>query len=187
MGVSLIHEDRMAYGVAKSASVLENIISERFYKREYQNRGLIRYKQVEKNTDDYIKEFNIKCDSPYSEVKTLSGGNIQKVVAAREFTSTPKVVLASHPTRGIDIGATELIRRKMVDLRDKLACGILLISADLNEILTVSDSIIVLYEGEITAYFPNAKDTDENILGEYMLGIKRQTSEEIGRVIHDRT
>ena len=184
MGISLVHEDRMVYGVASTASVLENTISERFYKGEYQKRKIIRRKYVELKTKELIQEFSIKCDGPGAEVKTLSGGNIQKVVAAREFTSNPKVILASHPTRGIDVGATELIRNKLVNLRDNLDSGVLLISADLAEVLTVSDSIIVMYNGEIVAYFPDAKQVNETILGEYMLGLKRQTGEEIRRVIH---
>lgn len=182
MGASLVHEDRMVYGAAGTASVLENIISERFYKKEYQNKGIIRHKEVNQEVLHLIDDFRIKCDGPEAEVRTLSGGNIQKVVAAREFSSSPKVILASHPTRGIDVGATELIRNKLVALRDELDTGVLLVSADLTEVLTVSDSIIVMYDGQIVAHFPDAKTINEEILGEYMLGLKKQTPEEIGGV-----
>ncbi len=83
------------------------------------------------------------------------------------------------------MGATELIRKKLISLRDNIDTGVLLFSADLNEILTVSDSIIVLFDGEIVAYFSDAQAVDETILGEYMLGIKKMTSDEIGRVVYD--
>ena len=184
LGASLVHEDRMVYGVASTASVLENTIAERYYKPEYQKNTLLKLKEIRKKATKLIEEFNVKCDGPDAEVKTLSGGNIQKVVAAREFSSAPKMLLASHPTRGIDVGATELIRKKIINLRDELDTGVLLVSADLNEVLTVSDSIVVFYNGQIVAYFPDASKINENILGEYMLGLKKQTPEEIGGVVH---
>ena len=107
------------------------------------------------------------------------------MVAAREFSTVPRLLIASQPTRGIDVGAAELIRNKLVMLRDQYHSAVLLFSADLTELLTVSDSLIVLYNGEITAYFPSTEQADENILGEYMLGIKRQTPAEIGGVLYD--
>ena len=118
-------------------------------------------------------------------VSTLSGGNIQKVVAAREFSSAPKLMIVSHPTRGIDVGATELIRKKLVALRDQNETAVLLFSADLTELLTVSDSIIVMYGGKIVAYFPDLNEVNEQTLGEYMLGLKKQSQDEIGGVIYD--
>lgn len=183
---ALVHEDRMIYGVSETQSIEENMISERYYKAPYQSRGVLRQKQVKADAQQLVEEFGVKCDSPAAPIKTLSGGNIQKVVAAREFSSKPKLLIVSQPTRGIDVGATDLIRKKIVALRDELDAGVLMFSADLNEILSVSDSIIVFYGGEIVAYFPDSKQVDENILGEYMLGIKKQTPEEIGGVIHVR-
>jgi simple sugar transport system ATP-binding protein len=119
-----------------------------------------------------------------SPVRTLSGGNIQKVVAARECTSSPKFLLACQPTRGIDIGAAEMIRSKILQLRDNNV-GILLFSADLAELLEISDSIIVIYNGEIVAYFSDAGSVNEQILGEYMLGLKKQPHEELRGVINE--
>ena len=103
-----------------------------------------------------------------------------RVVAAREFSSTPKFLLACHPTRGIDIGAAEMIRNKIVELRDNFHTAVLLISADLTELLAISDSIAVIYEGEIVAYFENTNNLSESDLGEYMLGLKRQNKYEKG-------
>ncbi|NLJ83726.1 MAG: ABC transporter ATP-binding protein, partial [Halanaerobiaceae bacterium] len=124
-------------------------------------------------------------DGPDATIKTLSGGNIQKVVAAREFSSEPELLILSQPTRGIDVGAAELIRQKMLALRDRLGTAILLFSADLTELLTMSDGIIVFFDGEIVAYFPDVKEIDEEILGKYMLGLEKQSPEEIGGVIHE--
>ena len=114
----------------------------------------------------------------------LSGGNIQKVVVAREFSSDPKLVIADQPTRGIDVGATEFIRNRLVQLRDQ-GTAVLLVSADLNEVLELSDSLVVMYEGEITAYFPEASKVGEEELGLYMLGVKRQQPDEIKGASHE--
>ena len=115
----------------------------------------------------------------------LSGGNIQKVVVARDFSSSPKLIIANQPTRGIDVGASEFIRNKLVELRDE-GMAVLLISADLNEILEVSDSIIVMNNGEIVAYLPDNKAVTENELGEYMLGVKKMPEEEVRRVAYEQ-
>lgn len=183
--VSFIHEDRMVFGVSKNQTIAENVISDRFDKTEYHKGPLILNKKVNSEAETLIDEYAVACTGPLAEVKTLSGGNIQKVVAAREYSSSPDLLIASQITRGIDVGATELIRKKLISLRDDINTGVLLFSADLNEILTVSDSIIVLFDGEIAAYFPDAQAVNETILGEYMLGIKKMTSEEIGRVVYD--
>lgn len=182
-GVSIVHEDRMIYGACKTMSIEQNIVSDRYYKQEYCDKGLIDWKKVRKDSENLIKEYSVKCDGASADIKTLSGGNIQKVVAAREFSNNPKLLIASHPTRGIDIGAADLIRRKMLNLRDN-GTATLLFSADLTELISLSDSIIVMYEGNIVAYFESTTNLTETMLGEYMLGIKKQSDEEIGGVLH---
>ena len=184
MGVSHISEDRMTYGVAAKAGVKENVISDRFSSTDYCRHGFLRAKEITALTNRLIDEFHIKCDDANAEVKTLSGGNMQKVVAAREFSSKPRLSIVNQPTRGIDVGATEFVRNKIVELRDR-GTAIVLISADLNEILELSDSLIVMHDGEIVAYLPDSGRVTENELGEYMLGIKRQSPEEIRRVCHE--
>ena len=185
MGISHISEDRMTYGVAANASVAENIISDRFHKLPYCKHGFLQSKQIEGLCRKLIEEFHIKCDDSGAPVKTLSGGNMQKVVAAREFSQNPKVSIVNQPTRGIDVGATEFVRNKIVELRDQ-GTAVLLISADLNEILELSDSLIVMHGGEIAAYLPDSSKVTETELGEYMLGIRHQTPEEIRSVCHER-
>ena len=107
--------------------------------------------------------------------------NRRKVVTAREFTTGASLIVANQPTRGIDIGASDCIRRRLVDLRTAGA-GVLLISADLNEVLEVSDSLIVMHNGRIAAYFPDASKVTEEELGEYMLGVKTMSPEEVKEV-----
>ena len=183
-GVSMVHEDRMTYGLSKDQSISENIFSDRYYKKEYLKGPSLDLKQISQRSKELIGEFSVKCDGPKAHISTLSGGNMQKVVAAREFSALPQLLVAAHPTRGIDVGATEMIRKKIIALRDEENTAVLLFSADLNELLTVSDSIIVMCEGEIVAYFPEASAVDEQTLGEYMLGLKRMSDEEIGGVLH---
>ena len=172
MGVAHVSEDRMTYGIAADASIEYNIISDRYYEKDYQ--------KCRKLSDGLIRSFTVKCDGSTAAVKTLSGGNIQKVVAAREFSSRPQVMVANQPTRGIDVGASELIRTKLIDLRDDGA-AVLLISADITELREVSDSLIVLCGGRIVAYFESLENVTETELGEYMLGLKEQTPEQIAR------
>jgi simple sugar transport system ATP-binding protein len=179
-GVAHVSEDRMTFGIVGEGTIEENIISDRYYKKAYQKGLLMDFKKIHGLSDTLIKDFNVKCDGRMQPIRMLSGGNMQKVVAAREFTSESALVIANQPTRGIDVGASEFIRKKLVQMRDSGA-GILLISADLNEVMEVSDSLIVMCEGAISAYFPDAATVTEDELGEYMLGIKKMSAEEIGR------
>ena len=152
---------------------------------EYNKGFLFDHKKIAELSDKLIRQYLIKCDDRDQEVGMLSGGNIQKVVVAREFSSSPKLIIANQPTRGIGVGASEFIRNKLVELRDE-GMAVLLISADLNEILEVSDSIIVMNNGEIVAYLPDNKAVTENELGEYMLGVKKMPEEEVRRVAYEQ-
>ena len=185
LGVAHISQDRMTYGVMAEAGVEENIIADRFYQKEYKNGPLQNRKKLHEMTDRLIDEFSVKCDDRDEPVSMLSGGNMQKVVVAREFSRKPKLIIANQPTRGIDVGAAELVRRKLVELRDG-GTGVLLISADLTEIMELSDSILVLCGGEVTAYFPSAQELDAVTLGEYMLGLKKMGEEEIRGAVYAR-
>lgn len=113
----------------------------------------------------------------------MSGGNMQKVVVARECSGDPKVIIAEQPTRGIDVGAAYVVHKKLFDLRDR-GVAILLISADLSEVLRVCDQLMVMYDGEIVAYFDDIQSVQEEELGLYMLGLKRHTPDQIKEAIH---
>lgn len=185
LGTSHISEDRMTYGVVANGSILENVISDRYDKKDYNKGFLLNFEKIINLATSLIKDFGIKCDDYTQPIRMLSGGNMQKVVAAREFSSKPKLIIANQPTRGIDVGASEFIRKKLVELRDN-GTAVLLISADLNEVLEVSDSLIVMCDGEIAAYFPDASTVTEEELGEYMLGIKRMDTQLIKAVAYEQ-
>ncbi|AWZ47490.1 ABC transporter ATP-binding protein [Clostridiaceae bacterium 14S0207] len=185
LGTSHIPEDRMTYGVAGNVSIEQNLISDKYDSKELNGKFLLKMSKIKELAEKLVKDYKIKCNSPYQGVGRLSGGNIQKVVVAREFSSNPKLIVADQPTRGVDVGAIEFIRKKLVELRDEEK-GILLVSADLNEVLELSDSLIVMYGGEITAYFEDASKVTEEELGFYMLGVKKQSPEEIRRAIYEK-
>ena len=182
LGVSYVPEDRMTLGIAAAASVEENVISDRFQGKRFNHGPLFRMKELHKESDRLILDYSILCKTRSQEVGMLSGGNIQKVVVAREFSSDPVLIIADQPTRGIDVGATELIRKRLIDL-SRAGAAVLLVSADLNEVMELSDSLIVFYEGKIAGYFDNG-EWDDVMMGEYMLGLKHQSDEEIGRASH---
>ncbi|RQD70370.1 MAG: ABC transporter ATP-binding protein [Tindallia sp. MSAO_Bac2] len=180
--VSHIPEDRMIYGVSGDGSIEENIISDRFDKKKYNTGVLMNVKKLTELAKSLIEDYNIRCASEKQQVRMLSGGNIQKVVVAREFSSEPELIIANQPTRGVDVGSTEFIRKQLVKLRDE-GTAVLLVSADLNEVMELSDSLMVMYEGEIVAYFEDATEVTEMELGMYMLGLKRMSVEELGGVM----
>jgi simple sugar transport system ATP-binding protein len=171
-GMAVIPEDRYVYGCAATSSVKDNLVVDRFFKPPFVQGPFLRTKQIEKITDELIRDYQIKTKSSNENVSMLSGGNIQKIIVAREFTNNPKIIIANQPTRGIDIGTAELIRSKLVELSRKKNVAVLLVTADFDELLEVSDRILVLYNGRIVKCFPVAHDVDRFELGEYMLGVK---------------
>lgn len=183
-GVSLIPEDRMIYGIADRATIEENVISDRCNDKSLNNGPLFNMKAIHSLSEKLVKDYNVLCKSPVQQVGMLSGGNIQKVVVAREFSNNPKLILANQPTRGIDVGATEFIRKKLVEL-SRSGIGVLLVSADLAEVMELSDSLMVMHDGKIVAYFEDTKKLTDKEMGEYMLGLKEMSPEDIRRVCHD--
>ena len=177
LGISYIPEDRIKTGVAKDVTIWENLVSDRIDSKELKQKGLLNGKKIRDMTKKLIADFAILCKNEDQQAGMLSGGNMQKVVVAREFSANPELLIANQPTRGIDVGANEFIWKKIVEQRDA-GKGILLISADLNEVMELSDSILVMCDGEPAAYFENSKDITEYELGMYMLGIKKQTEQE---------
>lgn len=181
MGVSYISEDRMRYGCAASLPIRENIMADRVHLKQFRKFGLfLDSAKIKKHIDELIREFEIKCDDSSQPVRMLSGGNIQKVIVAREFSSGARLIVANQPTRGIDVGTTEMIRKTLVRKAREDGVATLLISSDLNEILEVSDRLLVMKDGKIVAHFQNAQEVGEELLGEYMLGVRKMTPEEMG-------
>ncbi|QNL44392.1 ABC transporter ATP-binding protein [Oscillibacter hominis] len=184
LGVSLVPEDRMLYGIAGGGTIEENLIADRCSAKRLNRGPLFNMKAIHEESDRLIGDYTVLCKSRAQQVKMLSGGNIQKVVVAREFSNSPALIIADQPTRGIDVGATEFIRRKLVEL-SRSGIAVLLVSADLNEVMELSDSLIVMYGGKIAAYFEDTDALNDEIMGEYMLGLQHQPSEQIGRVCHE--
>lgn len=182
--VSHIPEDRMVDGAASSASIAENMISTKI-DSQYLNKGLLMNRTaINQMAEKLIEYYRIKCDGSQQLVGMLSGGNIQKVVAARELASKPRLIIANQPARGVDVSAAEFIHDKLLELRGE-GSATLLVSADLNEVLGLSDSLIVMYDGEIAAYFKDSSKVSELELGMYMLGSKKMNKEEIGGLMDE--
>ncbi|MBM3137132.1 MAG: ABC transporter ATP-binding protein [Chloroflexi bacterium] len=177
-GVAHIPEDRLTNGLALDATINENLIVDRYFSEPFRKGVIIDDEKVTSNGVELIKSYDIRTPSGEVPVASLSGGNMQKVVVARELTSSPKVMIAAQPTRGIDVGATEFVREQLVKKRTE-GVAVLLVSADLAEVMSLSDRVIAMFEGEITGVFPDASKVSEQELGFYMLGIERQTTEEM--------
>lgn len=167
-----IPEDRIKNGVNINASIKDNLISTRM--DEATKVGFTRGRYIENLANRNIEDYLIKCENSSQKVSMLSGGNMQKVVIARETDKLPKLLVADQPTRGVDVGAIEFIHKKIVEIRDD-GCAVLLVSCDLAEVFALSDRILVFHEGQIVANITDIKKLTEEELGLYMLGLKRQS------------
>lgn len=172
--LSYIPEERMRDGMIKDFTVAENMILREHHKMPYSQYGFLRLRDISNHAGELIKKFQVKTPSQDTEAKNLSGGNIQKVVLAREISRTPRVIIAAQPTRGLDIGATEYVREQLLEQRRK-GVAIMLISEDLDEILALSDRIAVLYEGQVMDIVPREDATPEK-LGLLMAGVHPEES-----------
>lgn len=170
--VAVIPEDRLHNGVALDMSLTENLIAADYHKQPYSRIGCLHMENATEATRRAIDTFGVVAHSPEAAIASLSGGNMQKIVLAREVSSKPRFLVASQPTRGVDIGAAQALRQHLVDLRER-GTAILLISADLDEVLELSDRIAVLFNGEIVAHFA-ADHVNAHDLGLYMTGLQRQ-------------
>ncbi len=167
--LSYIPEERMRDGMIKNFSVAENIILREHHKQPYSRLGFLNLREISRHSEKMIAQFQVKTPSQETLAKNLSGGNIQKMIIARELSRQPRVILAAQPTRGLDIGATEYVRQQLIEQR-KEGTAILLISEDLDEIFALSDRIAVLYEGQIMDIVPRDEATPEK-LGLLMAGV----------------
>lgn len=170
-GIGIVPEDRYRQGVCLPLSVSFNLISGYHGDDRFCCKGIMNHKEIKRNKEQLVKDFDIRLSGDDPAVASLSGGNAQKVIVAREFSHDPKVLLASQPTRGIDVGATEYIHRQIIEFRDR-GKGILLISSELTEAKGLTDRLLVVYEGQIVGMF-NSADVSFNELGMYMSGAKR--------------
>ncbi|MBM3179283.1 MAG: ABC transporter ATP-binding protein [Chloroflexi bacterium] len=167
--LSYIPEERMRDGMIREFTVAENMILREHHKQPFSRSGFLKLKDISTHTDKLISQFQVKTPSQETLAKNLSGGNIQKIVLAREISSNPRAIIAAQPTRGLDIGATEYVREQLLDQR-KRGAAVMLISEDLDEIFALSDRVAVIYEGRIMGIL-SRQDAARERLGLLMAGV----------------
>ena len=169
LGLAHIPEDRLATGVSRDASVTDNLIVGRHREKAFNRFGFHqRTSTIERYAQQVYDNFDIRGAGLEVNVGSMSGGNMQKVVVAREFSFDTPVLIIAQPTRGVDVGAIEFIHSRIIEKRNA-GCAILLCSADLDEVFRLSDRIITMYEGHITGHFKASGISKEEI-GYYMTG-----------------
>jgi simple sugar transport system ATP-binding protein len=175
LGVGYIPEDRRARGLILPFSVADNLVFGIEDKPPFSRSGVLQTKTIAANARVLIPKYDIRPPRPEVAAGTLSGGNQQKVVLAREFSENPTFLIASQPTRGLDVGAAEFVHERLVEQRDRGA-AVLLVSAEIDEVLEMSDRIAVIYDGRIMGIF-NTGDVDEGQLGLLMTGGEEKAKE----------
>ncbi len=164
----MIPEDRFIWGSASQATVTETAIMGHYEKSNFSRKGILFVKNIRNFAVKIVKEFNVKVDTVTQKTGSLSGGNAQKLIVAREITQKTPLLLACEPTRGIDIGAINFVHDRLVEKRSEGA-AVLLVSSELTEILKLSDRICVIYDGKINGEFTRGNVSEEE-LGLLMAG-----------------
>ncbi len=171
-GLSYVPEKRMKDGAISEFTVSENLLLIDHSESEYLNRGLYDFGTINEHCQQLVEEYTVKTPTLDTPARNLSGGNIQKMIIARELSGTPEVLLAAQPTRGVDIGAAEYIHKRLIEQRDANT-AILMISEDLDEVFGVSDRVAVMYEGEIMGIVDPKTATREEV-GLMMAGVAQE-------------
>ena len=171
-GLAHIPEDRQKDGLILDYSMSQNLIMKKYFTPQFENRGFIKFNEINEFSEGLVEKFDIRSGQGINtSIRSMSGGNQQKVIIAREIDVDPEILIAVQPTRGLDVGAIEYIHNQLISIRDE-GKAILLISLELDEVMNISDRILVIYEGEIVA---NVKPEEVTIqeLGLYMAGSKK--------------
>lgn len=177
-GMAHIPEDRLVMGLNLSTNLDENVAVTRYQKAPYSLRGIIQRAPLRKLAQQIIDAFQVKSARVGEGIRTLSGGNLQKVVLGRELDGSPKFIIANQPTRGLDVGSIEFVHKTLVQQRDKGA-AILLVSVELDEILSLSDRIAVMFDGRIMGIL-DIKDANEQDIGILMAGGSLEQDKKVG-------
>lgn len=173
LGFGLVPEDRYKDGLNAEMSIWENMVAGRLDSEQLCHHGFLNKKEIKEKTKKLVEEFDIRnCDDINAKVSSLSGGNAQKIIMAREISCNPDVIVMSQPTRGVDIGSIEFIHTKILELRD-MGKAVLIISSELTEILNLSDRIYVMYKGKISGE-RQRKETNKSDIGMLMVGLDQQ-------------
>ena len=173
MGMSHIPEDRHKHGLVLDYTLEDNLVLQRYFEPEFTDKaGFLKRKNIRKYADRLIEQYDVRSgQGPITRARSMSGGNQQKAIVAREIDKDPELLIAVQPTRGLDVGAIEHIHKQIVAQRDENK-AVLLVSLELDEVMSLSDRILVMYEGEIVGEF-DPKQTTVEELGLYMAGAKR--------------
>ena len=172
MGMSHIPEDRHKHGLVLDYTLENNMVLQRYWDKQFQTAGFIKSGEVRKYSDRLIEQYDVRSgQGSITIARSMSGGNQQKAIIAREIDKDPQLLIAVQPTRGLDVGAIEYIHKQIIAQRDA-GKAVLLVSLELDEVMNLSDRILVMYEGEIVGEF-DPKTTDVQTLGLYMAGAKR--------------
>ena len=172
-GMSHIPEDRHKHGLVLDFTLEQNMVLQRYFEPDFQKSGMIRFKEIRRYAEELIDKFDVRSgQGPVTLARSMSGGNQQKAIIARELDRDKPLIVAVQPTRGLDVGAIEFIHKQLVEERDR-GKAVLLVSLELDEVMNLSDRILVMYEGEIVGEL-DPKTTTIEELGLYMAGAKRQ-------------
>ena len=173
LGMSHIPEDRHKHGLVLDYTLEDNLVLQRYFEPEFTDKaGFLRRDNIRKYAEKLIEQYDVRSgQGPVTIARSMSGGNQQKAIVAREIDKDPELLVAVQPTRGLDVGAIEYIHKQLVAERDK-GKAVLLVSLELDEVMDVPDRILVMYEGEIVGELDPKKTTQEE-LGLYMAGVKR--------------
>jgi ABC-type uncharacterized transport system ATPase subunit len=162
LGMAHIPEDRMRVGLNLGTNLDENLIVTRYKKPEFSKLGFLRMKSIREFAADVVKRFSIMAAHPGEGISMLSGGNLQKIIVGRELSGNPKLIIANQPTRGLDVGSIEFVHRTLMEARSN-GVGVLLVSVELEEIMSLSDRILVLFRGQVQGEVDPATTTEEEI------------------------
>jgi simple sugar transport system ATP-binding protein len=171
-GMAHVPEDRHKHGLVLVYPIDENLMLQTYYRTPFSRRSFIQPKVVRENARKLVQEYDVRTPSIATHVGSLSGGNQQKVIVARELSRDIQLLIANQPTRGLDVGSIEYIHKRIIEKRDE-GVGVLLVSSELDEILSLSDRIAVMYAGEILAVMPASEATKER-LGLLMAGVREE-------------
>ena len=175
LGTAHIPEDRQKDGLTLSFPISDNLVLNTYYLPPFSRYAWMQQKEIVRNAKELVQKFDVRTPSVFTPASSLSGGNQQKVIVAREFSRPIKLLIASQPTRGLDVGSIEYIHKQLINKRDE-GCAILLVSTELDEVMQLSDRIAVIYRGKILAIV-DAKTTSKAALGLLMAGITAGSEE----------
>lgn len=175
-GLGHIPEDRQRHGLILDMEIQENMMLQSYYQAPFSRKMLLQHDTIKEHSERLVEEFDVRTQTVHSTAGSLSGGNQQKVIIAREIDRNPELLIAAQPTRGLDVGAIEYIHKRLIEQRDQ-GKGVLLMSFELDEVMNVSDRIAVMYDGKVIAVV-DAEQTNESELGLLMAGVPLEKARE---------